>query len=69
METKNFWIELSISVPNEFVDLISDAGAKRFAIHARKALLNGLSPKENRTIPPLQHERVAYIKNKELLIK
>ncbi len=46
----------------QFVDLIAKAGAKRFAIHARKAWLKGLNPKQNRTIPPLQYERVAYIK-------
>ena len=47
----------------EFVDNCSIAGADRFIIHARKAWLNGLNPKENRTIPPLQYERVAKLKN------
>ncbi len=45
-----------------FVDRISIAGAKRFAVHARKAWLEGLDPKQNRTIPPLQHERVNQLK-------
>ena len=45
-----------------FVDRIASAGAKRFAIHARKAWLDGLNPKQNRTIPPLQYERVALLK-------
>ena len=47
----------------KFVDTCSLAGADRFIVHARKAWLNGLSPKENRTIPPLQYERVEKLKN------
>ena len=47
----------------KFVDDCSIAGADRFIIHARKAWLNGLNPKENRTIPPLQYERVQKLKN------
>ena len=47
----------------QFVDDCSIAGADRFIIHARKAWLNGLNPKENRTIPPLQYERVQKLKN------
>ena len=47
----------------KFVDTCSLAGADRFIIHARKAWLNGLNPKENRTIPPLQYERVQKLKN------
>ena len=46
----------------EFIDRLSEAGAKRFSIHARKALLKGLDPKQNRSIPPLQYERVEYVK-------
>ena len=46
----------------KFVDQIASAGAERFVIHARKAWLNGLNPKQNRTIPPLQYERVASLK-------
>ena len=45
-----------------FVDKLANAGAKRFCIHARKAWLKGLNPKQNRTIPPLQYERVAKLK-------
>tara|TARA_B100001029_G_scaffold175666_1_gene177426 strand:- start:55 stop:1062 length:1008 start_codon:yes stop_codon:yes gene_type:complete len=48
----------------DFVDSCSIAGADRFIVHARKAWLNGLNPKENRTIPPLQYERVQKLKNK-----
>ncbi len=47
----------------QFVDNCSIAGADRFIIHARKAWLSGLNPKENRTIPPLQYERVQKLKN------
>ncbi len=55
----------------DFVDTVSSAGAKRFAIHARKAWLEGLNPKENRTIPPLQYERITELKKQrpELLIE
>ena len=55
----------------QFVDNCSIAGADRFIIHARKAWLNGLNPKENRTIPPLQYERVEKLKNNrpELIIE
>ena len=55
----------------QFVDNCSIAGADRFIIHARKAWLNGLNPKENRTIPPLQYERVQKLKNNrpELIIE
>jgi tRNA-dihydrouridine synthase A len=45
-----------------FVDRVAAAGARRFAIHARKAWLQGLSPKENREVPPLDHALVERIK-------
>mgnify|MGYP003564004817 CR=1 FL=1 len=44
-----------------FVDVVADAGADRFTVHARKAWLQGLSPKENRTVPPLRHDAVARL--------
>jgi len=47
-----------------FVDRVSTAGARRFAVHARKAWLEGLDPKQNRTIPPLQHDRVLELKRR-----
>ncbi|MEH6545675.1 MAG: tRNA dihydrouridine(20/20a) synthase DusA [Sneathiella sp.] len=46
----------------EFTDTIAAAGCKTFIIHARKAWLTGLSPKENRTIPPLDYDRVYQLK-------
>ncbi|OGT36997.1 MAG: tRNA dihydrouridine(20/20a) synthase DusA [Gammaproteobacteria bacterium RIFCSPHIGHO2_12_FULL_38_14] len=46
-----------------FVRCVSDAGCKTLIIHARKAWLSGLSPKQNREIPPLQYEIVRQIKH------
>jgi tRNA-dihydrouridine synthase A len=43
----------------DFVGTIADAGCTTFIVHARNAILKGLSPKENREIPPLKYE-VAY---------
>lgn len=41
-----------------FATAVCDAGAARLVVHARKALLSGLSPKQNREIPPLDYPRV-----------
>lgn len=46
----------------EFVSAVAKAGCQRFTVHARKAWLQGLSPKENRTIPPLRYEDVYRLK-------
>ena len=46
----------------EFINVVSKAGCETFIIHARKAILQGLSPKENRKIPPLNYKRVYKIK-------
>jgi tRNA-dihydrouridine synthase A len=43
---------------DRFAGLMVEAGAEALYVHARKAWLQGLSPKENRTIPPLDHDRV-----------
>ncbi len=45
-----------------FVDHVAAAGADRFTVHARKAWLNGLSPKDNRTKPPLRYPEVYRLK-------
>jgi len=45
-----------------FIQTTKDAGSKKFIIHARKALLKKLSPKENLNIPPLKYEFVYKIK-------
>tara|TARA_Y100001968_G_scaffold328469_1_gene375700 strand:+ start:517 stop:1389 length:873 start_codon:yes stop_codon:yes gene_type:complete len=52
----------SQSFLNNFVEKVASAGAKRFAVHARKAWLNGLNPHENRTIPKLEYEKVSELK-------
>ncbi len=46
----------------EFVDKIASAGCTIFIVHARMAWLEGLSPKENRTIPPLDYDLVRRLK-------
>lgn len=45
-----------------FIGKIADVGCQTFIIHARKAWLSGLSPKQNREIPPLHYERVYQVK-------
>jgi tRNA-dihydrouridine synthase A len=45
-----------------FVDALVAVGCQTFVVHARIAILEGLSPKENRTVPPLNHERVYRMK-------
>lgn len=47
---------------HRFISTVAQAGCKTFIIHARKAWLKGLSPKENREIPPLRYELVYQIK-------
>lgn len=47
---------------HRFISTVSQAGCRTFIIHARKAWLKGLSPKENREIPPLRYELVYQIK-------
>ena len=46
----------------EFVQAVADAGCRTFYVHARIAMLSGLNPKQNRTIPPLNYERVWALK-------
>ena len=45
-----------------FVKIVADAGCRNFTVHARKAWLQGLSPKENRDVPPLRYEDVYRLK-------
>ncbi len=56
----------------DFIGRIAETGVSTFIIHARKAWLTGLSPKENRTIPPLDYDRVYRLKtefsNLEIII-
>lgn len=45
-----------------FIETLRAAGCKTFVVHARIAILQGLSPKDNRTVPPLNYERVYQLK-------
>jgi tRNA-dihydrouridine synthase A len=47
----------------DFVGIVSEAGCEGFIVHARNAWLQGLSPKQNREIPPLRHELVHRLKH------
>jgi tRNA-dihydrouridine synthase A len=47
----------------DFVGTVAQAGCEVFIVHARNAWLKGLSPKENREVPPLRHEVVAQLKH------
>ncbi len=46
----------------QFIETVKKTGCHTFILHARKAWLKGLSPKQNRDIPPLQYDRVYQIK-------
>ncbi|GAA4027998.1 tRNA dihydrouridine(20/20a) synthase DusA [Actimicrobium antarcticum] len=46
----------------DFVGTVADAGCTTFIVHARNAILKGLSPKENREIPPLRYDAVYQLK-------
>lgn len=59
IDDQDEWTTLS-----SFVGTLADAGCRRFSIHARKAWLNGLSPKQNRMIPPLRHDLVYRLKRR-----
>ncbi|MFP3920900.1 MAG: tRNA dihydrouridine(20/20a) synthase DusA, partial [Dichotomicrobium sp.] len=47
---------------DHFVETVAAGGCETFIIHARKAWLKGLSPKQNRDVPPLDHDRVYRLK-------
>ena len=49
---------------NKFINKLNEAGCKTFILHARKAMLSGLSPKQNLNIPKLNYEMVYKIKEK-----
>lgn len=52
----------SYAFVRDFVGTLSDAGCRVFIVHARNAWLKGLSPKENREVPPLRYEVVYQLK-------
>ncbi len=56
--------ELNYEFFEEFIDEISKTGVKFIYVHARNAILSGISPQGNRTIPPLSYDFVKKIKNK-----
>ncbi|TAG50341.1 MAG: tRNA dihydrouridine(20/20a) synthase DusA [Betaproteobacteria bacterium] len=49
------------SFVRDFVGTVADAGCKVFIVHARNAVLKGLSPKENREVPPLRYDVVSHL--------
>ena len=54
--------EESYGFVRDFIGTVADAGCEVFIVHARNAWLKGLSPKENREIPPLRYDVVAQLK-------
>ena len=56
--------ELNYEFFEEFIDEISKTGIKIIYVHARNAILNGISPQANRSIPPLRYDFVKKIKYK-----
>ena len=48
-----------------FIDMVAQGGCQRFIVHARKAWLQGLSPKQNREIPPLKYDYVYRLKKEK----
>ena len=52
----------SYAFVRDFVGVVADAGCEVFIVHARNAVLKGLSPKENREIPPLRYDVVHRLK-------
>jgi tRNA-dihydrouridine synthase A len=49
---------------DRFIDAVAQGGCRTFILHARKAWLEGLSPKENRDVPPIDYDRVYRIKTR-----
>jgi tRNA-dihydrouridine synthase A len=49
---------------DQFIDTVAEAGCATFVVHARKAWLDGLSPKQNRDVPPLDYSRVHRLKER-----
>ena len=49
---------------DRFVDTVARAGCETFIVHARKAWMQGLSPRENREVPPLDYDRVYRLKSR-----
>ncbi|MFM8442358.1 MAG: tRNA dihydrouridine(20/20a) synthase DusA [Methylococcus sp.] len=58
VDDRDSWEELA-----QFIRTVADSGCQTFIIHARKAWLSGLSPRENREIPPLRYDVAARVKD------
>ena len=54
--------QISYEFLREFVAILHTAGCDTFIVHARVAILQGLSPRENRSVPPLHYDRVYELK-------
>jgi len=54
--------EMDYDFFKHFINVVSEGGCNTFIVHARNAWLKGLSPKENRTIPPLRYDMVYRLK-------
>src|SRR5690606_20690260 len=52
----------SYAFVRDFIGTVAEAGCEVFIVHARNAWLKGLSPKENREVPPLRYDVVASLK-------
>jgi tRNA-dihydrouridine synthase A len=52
-----------------FIDRVAEAGCRTFVVHARNAWLKGLSPKENRTVPPLRYDWAYRLKRERPLLQ
>ena len=48
---------------SDFIGTVAESGCRTFIVHARKAWLSGLSPKQNREVPPLHYDRALRLKN------
>ena len=48
---------------SDFIGQVAESGCQTFIVHARKAWLSGLSPKQNREVPPLHYDRVLRLKD------
>ena len=61
--------ELNYDFFEEFIYEVSKTGIKIIYVHARNAILSGISPQANRTIPPLSYDFVKKIKDIEIKVK
>jgi tRNA-dihydrouridine synthase A len=50
---------------SDFIGQVAESGCRTFIVHARKALLSGLSPKQNREVPPLHYDRALRLKKEQ----